>query len=424
MRVMLISANTETINMPTLPIGLGCVAAALQKKEHEVEFLDLMTEDAPQDYLRKTIGYFEPNVIGISIRNIDDQNSAAPQFLLEKAKPLVSLCKKLSKAPVVLGGAGYSIFPENALDYLDADMGIQGEGESAFPMLLERLESGAKVSDIPGLYIKRQGLQAERAYRKKLDELPLPDPALFDLSVAQNSAYYLPVQTRRGCPLRCSYCSTSTIEGSLIRKRSPENVVRELARWRAAGFTKIFFVDNIFNLPESYALELCRRIEAAGLDIEWRCILYPGGVTETLVKNMALAGCREVSLGFESGQQDMLDSFHKRFSLKDIRRAAQILAEHGVVRMGFLMFGGPGETRASVENSLDFAESLKLEAMKITVGIRIYPYTDLAKIALKAGAIGPDTNLLFPHFYIEKGLEDWLRSTVAVRIANRPNWML
>lgn len=88
------------------------------------------------------------------------------------------------------------------------------------------------------------------------------------------------------------------------------------------------------------------------------------------------------------------------------------------------MFGGPGETRASFESSFDFAESLGLEAIKITVGIRIYPYTELSQIALAGSVIGPDTNLLFPQFYIEKGLEDWLRSMVAARIAGRPNWML
>ena len=224
--------------------------------------------------------------------------------------------------------------------------------------------------------------------------------------------------------MHCSYCSTATIEGSLIRKRSPAVVVRELARWRAAGFSRVFFVDNIFNLPERYALDLCHQIETTGLDIQWRCILYPGGVTETLARNMAKAGCREVSFGFESGTQDMLDTFHKRFCLDDIRRAAKLLADQGIGRMGFLMFGGPGETRASVESSIDFAESLGLEAMKITAGIRIYPYTELSQIALERGVIGPHTNLLFPHFYIEKGLEDWLLSTVTARIADRPNWML
>lgn len=424
MRVLLISANTEKINMPTLPMGLGCVAASLQKAGHGVTFLDLMAEKEPLQSLRKTMAEFEPDLIGISIRNIDDQVSQTPRFLLERTKPVVSLCKELSPAPVVLGGAGYSIFPESALEYLGADMGIQGEGESAFAALLDRMSAGKSVSGVRGLFLRGSGRQGRRAFSKKLDNMPLPDPALFDLSVAQDPAYYLPFQTRRGCPLHCSYCSTHTIEGAIIRKRSPQAVVRELTRWRRAGFSRIFFVDNVFNLPAGYARDLCDQMTQAKLNLHWRCILYPGNITESLVKSMARAGCKDVSLGFESGVQYMLDAFHKRFTLADIRTAARILADYGIGRMGFLLFGGPGETKASVEDSLAFADALELEAMKITIGIRIYPYTELAQIAVSEGVIGPDTNLLEPRFYIAEGLENWLRATLKTWMTDRKNWIM
>lgn len=424
MRVLLISANTEKLNMPILPMGLGCVATSLQNAGHGVTFLDLMAEKSPLQSLRTTIEEFNPEVIGISIRNIDDQISQKPLFLLESTKPVVSLCKELLPVPVVLGGAGYSIFPESALEYLGADMGIQGEGEVAFAALLDRLSAGRSVCGVRGLFLRGSGCQGQRAFSKKLDDLPLPDPVLFDLSVAQDPAYYLPFQTRRGCPLRCSYCSTPTIEGAVIRKRSPQKVVRELTRWRKAGFSRIFFVDNVFNLPAGYARDLCDQMTAAKLNLDWRCILYPGHITESLVKSMARAGCKDVSLGFESGVQYMLDAFRKRFTLEDIRQAAQILADYGIGRMGFLLFGGPGETQASVADSLAFADSLGLEAMKITIGIRIYPYTELAQIAVSEGVIDPNTNLLEPHFYIVAGLENRLRATVKTGMADRPNWMM
>jgi radical SAM superfamily enzyme YgiQ (UPF0313 family) len=424
MHTLLISANTEKINMPTLPMGLGCVAAAVAAAGHSVGFLDLMAMEDWRPQLQKALTSTPPDVIGISIRNIDDQFSQAPRFLLEKAREVVAFCRVRAGASIVLGGAGYSIFPESVLDYTSADMGIQGEGEMPFVMLLERIASSAPLSDVPGLFIKGKGLQASRIYNRDLDRFPLPGPDLFDPRFADDPNYFLPIQTRRGCPLDCSYCSTSAIEGHVIRKRSPTAVIEALARWRAAGFSRLYFVDNVFNLPEKYAIELCDRMSAAGLEMHWRAILYPGNVSEALVRSMARAGCQDVSLGFESGVQPILDALHKRFSLDDIRQASHALADHGIGRMGFLLIGGPGETRETVLQSLAFADSLHLDAVKLTIGLRIYPHTELARIAVREGVLQADANLLAPRFYIAQGLEPWLRGTVQAWLADRPNWMM
>ena len=103
--------------------------------------------------LREAIHEFNPDVIGISVRNIDDQSMENTQFLLDDVREAVAVCRSLSKAPIVLGGAGYSIFPESSLEYLGADMGIQGEGEKAFPALLKRIERG------PGLFRRARPLR-------------------------------------------------------------------------------------------------------------------------------------------------------------------------------------------------------------------------------------------------------------------------
>jgi len=424
MRVLLISANTEKINMPTLPMGLGCVAVTLQAAGHAVRFLDLMAVGTWQSLLREALVEPPPEIIGISIRNIDDQFSAAPRFLLESARDVVAFCRAHAQAPIVLGGAGYSIFPEAVLDYTGADMGIQGEGEAAFAMLLERLGSSAPTVGVPGLVLRGRGLQARPTYARDLDRFALPGPELFDPQLARDPDYYLPIQTRRGCPLNCSYCSTSTIEGRLIRKRSPAFVVDALGRWRAAGYSRVYFVDNVFNLPTGYAHDLCERLAAAHLGIQWRAILYPGQVSATLARSMSRAGCREVSLGFESGVRTILDGMHKRFSPDDIQRTNRFLADAGIGRMGFLLLGGPGETRNSVLESLAFADRLKLDALKVTVGPRVYPYTDLARIAVREGVIEPNADLLRPTFYLARGLDAWLRETVDAWVAERPHWVL
>lgn len=425
MRVLLVSANTELINMPVLPLGLACVAEAARAAGHDVKLLNLMAQEDTLMALRESIKEFHPELIGISVRNIDDQNMENPRFLLDPVKGIVNHCRSLSDAPIVLGGAGYSIFPQSALVYLRADMGIQGEGEKAFVSLLERSSQKTDLTEIPGLYLPESALQGKAVFTKNLDECPLPPPNvhMWSSSTLIDQEIWLPFQTRRGCPMNCIYCSTATIEGRIMRMHSPDHVVEVISEYVGAGFNQFFLVDNTFNLPSSYAKALCDHLITSGLNISWRCILYPWKVTEDLVEKMARAGCKEVSLGFESGSKEILRAMGKKFQPEDVRQVSERLKNYGIRRTGFLLLGGPGEKKETIEESLYFADSLGLEAMKITTGIRIYPYTSLAQTAIKEGVIAPDNDLLFPKFYIVKGLEDWLRKTVSDWMEERPNWV-
>jgi hypothetical protein len=188
MRVLLISANTEQINILPLPHGLNCIAVAARNAGHDVKLIDLMTEKDNRSPVKEAIVSFHPEIIGISVRNIDDQNMESPRFLLDQVKKVVTDCRNLPGAPVILGGAGYSIFPESALGYLKADLGIQGEGEASFPLLLERLEKGEALSDIPGLYLPGLGLQGKRVFEKNLDRFS--PPARGPRSFRANLFYY------------------------------------------------------------------------------------------------------------------------------------------------------------------------------------------------------------------------------------------
>jgi radical SAM superfamily enzyme YgiQ (UPF0313 family) len=300
-------------------------------------------------------------------------------------------------------------------------MGIQGEGERAFPLLVDRLDRREALPGIPGLYLRNRGLQGERHFVRDLDSLPLSGAREF--LVSQNRELWLPFQTRRGCPMACSYCSTATIEGSAIRKRSPAAAVADLARYAESGFRQVYFVDNTFNFPPSYAKALCREILERNLEIRWRCIVYPGKVDEELAGLMAEAGCGEASLGFESGCDRILKNMNKGFDHAEIRRTAEILARRDIRQLGFLLLGGPGETRESVLESLAFVDSLPLEQGKTTCGIRIYPDTALARAAVADGMISPEDDLLRPKFYLARELEEWLPETLATWMADRPRWM-
>lgn len=411
MRVLLISANSEKMNVPPLPLGPALVGAACRKAGHDVRLLDLMFEEAAETAVREAVGRLRPEVIGISVRNIDNQDMEAPQFLLPAVRKVVAACRACCDAPIVLGGAGYSIFPESALRYLAADIGIRGDGELAFLDVLDHLAHRAPVYGLPGVYLPDTPGSGGN-FASRLDDLPLPDAELWIPSLPDNSGLWVPVQTRRGCPMDCSFCSTSAIEGRSIRRHSPGMVADWLERLAARGYRNFHFVDNTFNLPPSYAKDLCRKILERGLDLKLWCIVYPKWVDRELAELMARAGVREISLGFESGSEPVLKSLNKRFSIEEVKAVSSLFAAAGIKRQGFLLLGAPGETRDSVEESLRFAESLHLDALKITVGLRIYPETPLAAAARTKGVISPDDDLLSPRFYLEPALRDWLPERV------------
>ena len=363
----------------------------------------------------------DPELIGVSVRNIDDQNMNSPRLLLDQAGEVVAFCRDRFTGPIVLGGAGFSIFPEAVLEYLGADMGIQGEGERALPELINRLTQKEDLHGTPGLYLPETGSAGPRCFIDNLDDLPWENISSWLEKGDRDQEIWLPAQTRRGCPLGCSYCSTASVEGRVIRKRSPQKAAAVIAGQAAAGFKRFFFTDNTFNLPRSHALAFCRELARYDQLPVWRCIYYPGKPDPELISAMAEAGCIEVSLGFESGAPKVLKAMGKHFTLDEIKRTSSLLAENSVRQTGFLMLGGPGETRETVEQSLAFVDDLKLNLLKITVGIRIYPNTSLARTAAAAGLIAGDDSLITPRFYLEPKLADWLPQRARQWAAGRTN---
>ncbi|MBI5536844.1 MAG: radical SAM protein [Deltaproteobacteria bacterium] len=413
MRVLLVSSNTERVNMVTMPVGLAMVACACRNAGHEVAVCDLLDAVDPVLAVQRAIELERPLVIGISVRNIDDQTRASPRFLLEQVRPVVSACQQATAVPIVLGGAGYSLFPDAALEYLGADFGVCGDGEAVFPSLLECIERGLDPAALAGVHARGRRDASPASFAESLDSLPCFDASLLRYARGDVQDLWVPVQSRRGCPNDCSYCATAAIQGRTIRQRSPAAVVDAIRRYLDAGFRSFYFVDNSFNIPERYALELCAALRALDPKPRWRCILYPHLIHEGLVRSMAEAGCVDVALGFESGNPGVLREMNKRYAPSDVAETSRLLALHGIRRSGFLLLGGPGESRASVEQSLDFAQSLSLDFLKITVGIRIYPGTRLAERAVKDGMLDPGDDLLMPRFYLAPDLEPWIQQRVA-----------
>jgi len=421
MKILLLHISEGAKCLPVAPLGMACVAAAAARAGHQVHRLVLPPEEM-KARLPGLLSRLAFDAIGISVRNIDDQRRVDPVFFPQQVRRVVDLCRRCSSAPLIVGGAGFSIFPQRILDYLGADYGIRGEGEISFVDLLDRLQNHQPVEDIGGLVLPGRSTAAPGRF-PDLATVPLPLPGR-DLPLPAPSAdLWVPFQTRRGCAMDCSYCSTASIEGRPLRRRPIGQAVANLKEYLAAGYRQFFLVDNTFNLPESYAVELCETMQAAGCSCVWKAIVYPWRMSERLVRAMAGAGCEEVSLGFESGSPGVLRRMNKRYNPEDVIGVSRLFSRYGIKRLGFLLLGGPGETRDTVLESLQFADDLECEALKITVGLRIYPGTPLEGVALREGVITAATDLLRPTFYLAPGLEAWLPATVAAWAAERPHWL-
>jgi radical SAM superfamily enzyme YgiQ (UPF0313 family) len=408
--------------MPTLPLGMVSVATAVQQADHDVKLFDLPPGCDLEAAVTAAVNAFAPDAIGIAVRNIDDQSMEGTRFLLDPLKTIAATCRSLTKAPIILGGAGYSMYPQQLLEWLDADIGIVVDGEAALPAVLDHVRMGVDVTMIMGVYTRAHTPTKKRCAVTDINRLPQPDPGLWPCAAEKREDVWLPFQTRRGCALACSYCSTASIEGTALRKRKPESIAGNIRRHYEAGFRRFYCTDNTFNLPVDYARDVCRALADTVPPIAWSCIVYPYKVGENLVADMARAGCVEAALGFESGSPAMLASMNKRFSLDDVRHAAGLFNKYGIQLNGYLLLGGPGETRETVIESLAFADSLVLDFLKITIGIRIYPGTGLARTAVSEGIIATDGDLLQPRFYLARGLDGWLQEEVARWTASRPHW--
>ncbi len=177
MRILLISVANNAGSMAALPLGLACVAAATERAGHQVTMLAMDSDADCEIDVRQAIQRFLPDVIGVSVRNIDDQNMQMPHFLLASLRHVIAACRAASSSPIVIGGAGYSIFPESALAYLDADIGIRGEGEAAFPALLKWFDEGRESPPPPATSLPN-GSHFPQAFAPVLDDFLLPEPRL------------------------------------------------------------------------------------------------------------------------------------------------------------------------------------------------------------------------------------------------------
>ncbi len=429
MRILFISPNRLRLIAPTLPLGPASIVAAVQG-EHEVAVLELMFAPDPDAALKKAVAGFRPEIVAVSLRNLDNQDSRNPVTYVPEVRDLVVKVRGLSAAPVVVGGSGFSIVPLALMGYLGADFGTVGEGERSFRAFLAAYSRQAWET-VPGL-VWRQG-EAWRENPQKLTSLAqLPPPALEYFTPrlyqeAEGSAKLpgvIPVQTRRGCPMRCIYCTTPQLEGRRTRAWEPDEIATWLRDWYEKwGLTRYYFVDSLFNYPIDYARSLCRALKDLGLPLQWNAIINPAFPDLELFRLIREAGAVMVQVGNESGSELVLRRLRKGFGLKKVELTLKLLQEVGLAFTCFLMLGGPGETRATVEESVALLLRYQPRLVNLTVGVRIYPGLALHHQALEEGMVAPGDNLLFPKFYLSPAIREWIWDYLAGVVKDNPNWI-
>lgn len=420
MKVLLVSANRERSPYPVFPIGLAYLASPLEAAGHELQALDLCFEKEPETALAGALDAFSPNLVVLSLRNIDNVTWPVCRSYLAGVKQLVARCA--GRAPVVVGGSGFSLMPREILAHLGADFGVVGEGEELLPLLLERLGLGESPAGLPGVVIR--GCD-DFVSPCPVERIATPARGLFDVARYQREGGMANVQTKRGCPFACIYCTYPLLEGRTMRLRPISDILEELRSLRDdSGVSYVYFVDDIFNYPTDFALELCRAMTAQQLGINWSAFINPAFMSPELLDAMLAAGCDAVEYGTESGSQVMLRNLGKAFSVADVRSSSLLCRERGMDFAHYILFGGPGETRETVLESFDLMDELEPTAVIAMTGIRIYPGTSLYRTALSEGIITADTDLLEPVFYISPAMVDELAGLVAGEALKRRNWVV
>ncbi|HNW69795.1 MAG TPA: radical SAM protein [Bacteroidales bacterium] len=420
-KVLLIATNSEKKPYPVPPIGLSIVAQSIEKK-YDVKMYDAMFDEGAS--LEATVKSFNPDYIGCSIRNVDSMSVEAPDFFLETIdEKIIRPLKKLTDVPIILGGSGYSIYPYEILDFFGLDYGIAGEGEETFAALLEHLDKNTDITGIKGI-INRCSPDFEK---KIITNSAYPKEKYFSgtekfidfIPYKERGAYS--IQSKRGCAHQCIYCTYPLIEGKKFRTREAKDIVDEIQQVSERLGDVVFeFVDSTFNDPAGHAENICSEIIRRNLNVRIRTMgINPANTSDKLFELMIKAGFTQIDSTPDSASPLMLKNLRKNFTLEQLQKMAVQIQKSGLPTMWFFVFGGPGETLHTIDETFDFIRTYISpdDMVYLTTSLRIYPETSLYHTALKENLIQPGQSLLRPVFYSSENfpvdkLHDYLQQKI------------
>ncbi len=430
-RVLFLNANETMRPYRVAPLGLAFVASATRAAGHDVRFLDYPESPSERTAFRRMIAQWPADYLAIGIRNLDNSDFHAFESYLRGPAELVAEARKeRPEMCIILGGPAATVDPELVRRLVKPDYILLGEGEESLPQIIARLEAGEELPAIIGAD------DSGKTPFRVIDAGRLPAPRLYEW--VENLRPYLrgdagyPLQTKRGCPLKCTYCTYGRIEGTRYRFLDPQAIADEVEGAMQRGVQDFEFVDSTFNLPPRHALEILDAITARGLVANYVGTgLNPSKLPDELLARMRAVGFRSVILTAESGSDTMLASYQKNYQRTRLYEAADLLDKHDITGLWVFLIGGPDETPETVEETLGFIEERihSPHAAYITSGIRVYPGSPIAndveaglfvKEDLRRRSELPDLDF----FYSHATPPDWLEARLRAFQRKHPHVML
>jgi len=416
------------------PLALDYLGASLGQHGVAFSLLDLSFEpDADAAICRAADGE-RGDAVAVTVRNVDDCYFGSQDFVLARTKQLVRTLKEAFGLPIVCGGVGFSTSPVAALAFLGADYGVAGEGEDALPAIVRSLSAGEEPRGIPGIVVPGREREAVVLARASLDTLDLSPRNVIDNARYFRDGGQAGIETKRGCDGACVYCADPVAKGREVRLRPPKNVAQEAASLLRQGVTHWHTCDSEFNRPPEHALAVCAALADAGLgdSMRWYAYCSPAVFSRELCVAMRDAGCVGINFGVDAGNADMLRRLGRDHSVDDIRAALGWCRENRLAVMLDLLLGGPGETPATVRQTVALMKQLSPDRVGISLGIRVYAGTPLARWL--SSSAGGDTRVrlhsagetpwpfLAPTFVVSERLGEAPFALVAEEIGEDPRF--
>lgn len=363
MKISLIGPKWNEMINSYPPLGLGYLAAIAEQDGHEVRIHDFGLYPAqPIEQDAQDVVAYQPDLIGIT-------SMTTSYHYVEQ---LAALLKAALGVPIIIGGPHATSLPEGTLANPHIDFLVYGEGEYIFQDFLRALERGdTRWDQIQGLWYKEKGQIISGGSRKPiedLDALPWPSRHLYDLNqyplYAPNGEPMITILSSRGCPYNCSFCFKGIV-GRSYHQRSPEDIVAELRQLAETyKIRNFYFIDDLFTIDVKRLEAILDYFIEQDLGFRWRCLARVDRVTPELLRKMYLAGCRQIHYGIESGNMDVLRRTAKHIDLQRVRDAIAWTEAAGIRSKGYFILGLPGDTEATMQETIEFAATLELtEAM-------------------------------------------------------------
>lgn len=354
MRVLFIHPGFPYRGKDMFPIGLGYLASAVE----DIAEISVIDENV-EDFSIKKIKEINPDIIGIT--------ATTPSF--PRAMEIVKAARD-TDAKIVMGGVHATFMPEEALNN-GADIVARGEGEATFREIVEERPL-TQINGISWTKDKKIIHNPDRKTPGDLDSIPLPAHKYFPTK----EYGIMSITTSRGCPYSCSYCSATRFWKRRIRYRSPENVLKELRVIKELGFNLVRFMDSTFTLDKRRALEICRLIKEAGLNINWSCETRADALSDELLEALSASGCSLICIGVDSACDDVLDKNSRKIDVKTMKNTFEKIKKYGLQTRAYITFGLPGETEKSVADTVKFLDEITPDQILLSLATA-YPGTDL-----------------------------------------------